>query len=253
MKTNFHTHTNFSDGENSPEEMVLSAIERGFTALGISDHAFSPYWDIELKFERLPEYLTEINRLKEKYCGKIAIFAGLEIDSLSPFRREGPDYVIGSVHDIWLDDNTRVCVDYEASFVPGMPLEKFARAYYAAMIDMVRTRDIDIVGHFDLLTGYPLFDTGEAWYRETALEAVEAVAKSGKVVEVNTGGMARGYKTIPYPEPWLLREFAKRGVSVTLSSDSHSVSTLDFGFEEADKLISGTGLTYAGISDIIRL
>ena len=39
IKENFHTHTTFCDGSHSAEEMVLSAIEKGFTALGFSGHS----------------------------------------------------------------------------------------------------------------------------------------------------------------------------------------------------------------------
>ena len=43
MLTNFHTHTVFCDGKNTPEEMVLSAIEKGFTALGFSGHGLTSF------------------------------------------------------------------------------------------------------------------------------------------------------------------------------------------------------------------
>ncbi len=38
MIANFHTHTVFCDGRNTPEEVVLSAIEKGFSAIGFSGH-----------------------------------------------------------------------------------------------------------------------------------------------------------------------------------------------------------------------
>ena len=39
IKTSFHTHTTFCDGKNTPEEMVVAAIEKGFVALGFSTHS----------------------------------------------------------------------------------------------------------------------------------------------------------------------------------------------------------------------
>ena len=33
-KANFHTHSKFCDGKNTAEEMVLAAIDKGFTVLG---------------------------------------------------------------------------------------------------------------------------------------------------------------------------------------------------------------------------
>ena len=34
-----HMHTVFSDGKNTPEEMVQEAIRRGLDTVGISDHS----------------------------------------------------------------------------------------------------------------------------------------------------------------------------------------------------------------------
>ena len=42
MKTNFHTHTKWCDGKNTPEEMIASAIEKGFDRLGFSSHVSLP-------------------------------------------------------------------------------------------------------------------------------------------------------------------------------------------------------------------
>ena len=38
IKTNYHTHSTFCDGKNTPEEMVLKAIEDNFDILGFSSH-----------------------------------------------------------------------------------------------------------------------------------------------------------------------------------------------------------------------
>ena len=43
MLANFHTHTTFSDGKNTPEEVVISALEQGLCTIGFSDHAYTPY------------------------------------------------------------------------------------------------------------------------------------------------------------------------------------------------------------------
>lgn len=36
---NFHTHTTYCDGKNTAEEMILAAVNQGFTALGFSGHS----------------------------------------------------------------------------------------------------------------------------------------------------------------------------------------------------------------------
>ncbi|MDP4119064.1 MAG: PHP domain-containing protein, partial [Bacillota bacterium] len=40
MKTNFHTHTVFCDGNDTVEELVRAAEEKGFDALGFSGHSY---------------------------------------------------------------------------------------------------------------------------------------------------------------------------------------------------------------------
>ena len=39
IKCNYHTHTKYCDGKNTPDEMVQRAIELGFTHLGFSEHS----------------------------------------------------------------------------------------------------------------------------------------------------------------------------------------------------------------------
>ena len=38
QNSTFHTHTIFSDGENTVEEMIFCAKNLGFETIGISDH-----------------------------------------------------------------------------------------------------------------------------------------------------------------------------------------------------------------------
>ena len=39
--TNYHTHTTYCDGKDTPEEMVLAAIGYGMHALGFSTHSYT--------------------------------------------------------------------------------------------------------------------------------------------------------------------------------------------------------------------
>ena len=42
MKTNYHTHTTWCDGKDTPEAVVVAAIDKGFDAIGFSSHAMLP-------------------------------------------------------------------------------------------------------------------------------------------------------------------------------------------------------------------
>ena len=77
-----HTHSYYSDGKASPEEMVLAAIEKGLAEIGISDHSYT-FFDESycVKKDKIAAYKKEIAALKEKYKGKISVLCGVEQDA----------------------------------------------------------------------------------------------------------------------------------------------------------------------------
>ena len=59
-----HMHTVFSDGKNTPEEMVEEAIRRGLDTVGISDHRH--LGPCGMRTESSVEYRWEMARLREQ-------------------------------------------------------------------------------------------------------------------------------------------------------------------------------------------
>lgn len=108
---NLHTHTVFSDGKNTPEEMVLGAVRAGCTSLGFSEHSpLAPFYDPDryaMEAADLPAYRSEILRLREKYAGQLEVYLGLEQDYDSPAPGPDFDYLIGSVHSVVADGAIR--------------------------------------------------------------------------------------------------------------------------------------------------
>ena len=100
---------------------------------------------------------------------------------------------------------------------------------------MVRRFDFDVVGHPDLCrkfnTKHPYFDEGAEWYREELALTADAIAASGKIVEVNTGAISRGWMEDAYPSAPFRALLRERGVRFILSSDSHAADTLDCAFD----------------------
>ena len=92
-----HTHTFFSDGANSPEEMIDAALEKGLTCIGFSDHSHVDWDECGMTEENTEAYRREIARLKRSRGAEIEIRCGLERDYYSDDDREYDD-VIGSVH-----------------------------------------------------------------------------------------------------------------------------------------------------------
>ena len=96
-RIDLHTHTYFCDGENSPEDMVKSAIEKGLDEIGILAHSFvseDPIGSLDPSKEA--EFITEVERVKEKYKSEIKVLVGVEMDMFSSVDTSNYDYVIGS-------------------------------------------------------------------------------------------------------------------------------------------------------------
>ena len=219
------THTRYGDGVNCPEEMVLGAIRSGCTSLGFSEHSPLPRhldpdgWSMA---ERdVDRYRAEVLALRSKYVGTLSLYLGLEQDMDSP-AVEGPwDYRIGSVHSVWAEgrclsvDNTAAALQAAISrHFGGDPLA-LAEAYYQRLSQVAAVTGCEIVGHFDLVTkfneGGALFDESCPRYRDAALGALDTLSGRGLLFEINTGAMSRGYRTAPYPAPFLLRELCAVG------------------------------------------
>lgn len=234
MKVNFHTHSTFCDGRDTPEAMVCSAIEKGFDVLGFSSHS-------EMLRDP-PAYVAAIRALAAKYRGRIRIFCGIEADWPCPLDLAPYDYVIGSVHFLPGPSGTRLAIDHSPERLAGIVRDHFGgdgaalvRAYFAAERDMLAHGRFDIVGHPDLVRKFnakrPFFDEGAAWYRAELEKTADAIAASGKVVEVNTGAISRGWLDDAYPSPAFRELLRARGVRFVLSADAHAADALDCAFD----------------------
>ena len=250
MKSNIHTHSTFCDGKNTPEEIVISAISKGFVSIGFSGHGYTDF-DLRYCVRDVTGYQNEVKKLKEKYKGKIEIYLGIEEDAYAIANRVDYDYIIGSSHyyevngEYYAIDSSpnhfRKCLE-----VFNYDIERMAEDYYGKFCRYINERKPDVVGHFDLITkfdemGESLFLKNEN-YNKIVEKYIKTVADSGCVFEVNTGAISRGYRSAPYPAENLLRILREHNTPLTLSSDSHSADTLDFGFDEAKELLRDVGI-----------
>ena len=135
--------------------------------------------------------------------------------------------MIGSVHYILKDgvyltvDWTREQQEEDVKIYYGGDFYAYAEDYYKIVADIYRKTKCDIVGHFDLITKFnqddALFDTKDERYRNAALAAVRALLKTPDAFEINTGAIARGLRTEPYPAKFILDEIYREGGEVLLT------------------------------------
>ena len=87
---------------------------------------------------------------------------------------------------------------------------------------------------FDEQRGF--FNPDSPAYRAAAKKALKTLVDAGKIFEINTGAISRGFRTTPYPSAELLKSICSFGGRVTITSDAHSASGLDgmrFGVDQA--------------------
>lgn len=264
--TNYHTHCHFCDGKAEPETYVQSALQHGLLALGFSSHAplpFPTHWTMDPA--KLDDYLTTIRALQKKYADKLPIFLGLEIDYIpgiiSPgdarFKALGLDYTIGGVHFFGtpLDDGHYPTVDgTEADFLKGLNgifrgnVRLAVETYYQHVKQMIQNSPPDVVAHLDLVKKNnkqsKYFSEDEAWYRTAVYETLDVIANSTVIVEVNTGGLARGRADSLYPSTWILERICELNIPITLSSDVHLPELITGLFSETATLLLDIGFSH---------
>ena len=250
IRANYHTHTVFCDGRDTPEELVRTALDKKFTHLGFSGHM-----DPDIHME-LDAYVKEIQRLQRLYGKEIDILLGIELDNLyDPSCAGEAEYVIGSTHFLDVDslepmsvDNTeeifaRLCHEfYEDDYY------RLAKAYYDLEARVFDRLHCTFVGHFDLVTRFndtmQVLDETDRRYRMPALEAMEYLVSEDVPFEINCGAVNRGRKKELYPNRHLLKSLAEMGGRILISSDAHQKELLDGGFETAVETAVSCGFTH---------
>ena len=252
IKANYHTHSTWCDGKDSPRKVIQAAIAKGFETIGFSSHAMLPQDDVDwvLTSGKAPRYANEIRTLAAEYKDRIRVLCGVEADyvpggaqpSQTAYGVIVPDYIIGSIHFIKATDGAVFAIDDKPDVLAdgirnhfGGSSQMFVETYYATLRDMVANFDFDIVGHPDLVRKFnvkhPYFDERSDWYRAELVKTADAIAASGKLVEVNTGAIARGWLNDAYPSLAFRDLLRARGVKFVLSSDAHTADGIDCAFD----------------------
>ena len=249
---NLHTHTTYDDGRDTPEEMIETAKEKGFSSLGFSVHShmhFAPERGVSL--ERCEQYKSHIRRLKEENGSAFPVYCGIELEVLSKIDFSGYDYIIASTHYMAIGDEI-VGFDRSAEEVKrvidryfGGDGMAYARRYYEGVASIPTFGSFDILGHYDLVTKHAekesFFDADSPVYRRYALETLDALKGKIPFFEVNTGAIARGYRTTPYPDPIILKEMKRMGFGAMISSDCHDRRFVDCAYDDARALLLEAG------------
>ena len=202
IKGDLHTHTTFSDGTNSINEMIKAAIVRGYSYIGISDHLGHLAVANSVTKDEFANYLNAVSEAKEKYKDQIKVYAGGEVNIKPSGKLDFPkhllkklDYVIASVHSSFYQD------------------EKTATE---RMIKAIENPLTTIIGH---PTGRLLGEREGVKFNPD--KVFQAAAEHGVVMEINSHPARLDLS-------YSLAKLAKSyGVKLVINTDAHSVDDLD--------------------------
>lgn len=243
-----HNHSDWSDGHNTMEEMCIAARDAGIRCFGLSDHWVKPpkpgmdseAWS--MKLDRLPDYVEALAEIRGRLqTDAFRILTGLEVDffyenydevvkTLSEYKL---DYLIGSVHysDVFP-------IDHDASDWDGLSqkeIDEIWHIYWDKLLGTAKADAFQIIGHLDLPKKFAFMPSYD--YTEEACKVLDAIAASGKAMEVNTAGWFKACKEA-YPSNALLLEARRRQIPILVSADAHYTEHVTRNFDEAWKLVN---------------
>jgi histidinol-phosphatase (PHP family) len=248
VPADYHTHTPLcKHATGEPEEYIAAARSAGLTEYGISDHAPArpePFDDWRMLESDLPAYFEWIERARAA-AAPLPVRAGMECDWLTGCEswieelagRYPWDYLIGSVHYLgaWDFDNPKWLGRWKEENV-----DEVWTHYWKTYAEMARSGLFDIMGHPDLVKKFSHRPAGDlARFYEPA---IEAIAESGCVIELNTAGWHKPCEEA-YPHPRFLEIANQAGIPLVISSDAHAPNEVARDFAKAIGWAKSAGYT----------
>jgi histidinol-phosphatase (PHP family) len=245
----YHMHTplcHHAVGE--PTEYAAAALRLGLQEIGFSDHspmARDDFDDWRMLDSQLDEYVSKVRHAQKAYP-QLVIKLALEVDYLPGQEdwirqlasRHSWDYFIGSVHYVsesWDLDNPKKLSQWRERDPDDVWTAYFQRLTQAAASGL-----FEIIGHADLAKKFCFYPKKDC----TALfrTFLDAAAKTGTAIELNTAGLRKECKEI-YPSRRILELAREHGVQITFGSDAHAPGEVGMNFAEALELARSVGYT----------
>ncbi len=226
LRGDLHCHTDYSDGQNTLEEMARAALKMGYEYIGISDHTRLLRIARGLSEEQFAKRNREIDKLNillQKEEGGLKILKGCEaniaidgsIDLPDSFLAQ-LDYVIAGVHSNFKAEGGKMT---------------------AAVIRAMENPNVDIISH---PTGRKLQE--RAGYRIDMEKIFAAAKRTGTILEINSQPARLDLDCDN------IRRVKDYGVKMIINTDAHHADHLryaEFGIAQARR-------GWAKASDIIN-
>ncbi|GAW93065.1 histidinol-phosphatase [Calderihabitans maritimus] len=265
MLVDYHIHPDFSyDAEGTVEEYCAKAVEMGFEEI-----CFTPHYEsdpcrqeidgfarvegklVPITSDWLTPYFDAVRRAAHRFKDHLKVKVGLEVDHIP--ERESDlrqviesypfDFVLGAVHSL---DHIAISSRNECfTYFERKEVWELWDDYFDILRDLVESGLYDAVAHLDVykrhgLRYYPAEEICAV--PPQAEKLLEAIARRGMVIEVNTSGFRQGIDQ-SFPSIDLIKLAADKGVKLfTLGSDAHRLKELGQGIRRGKEIIHKLGL-----------
>ena len=198
LRGDLHTHSTYTDGRSSIEEMAHAARAAGLEYFAVTDHSRRLAMAHGLDPKRLRAQWREIEKVQSHVEG-VTLLRGIEVDILDDGSLDLPDDVLAEL------DWVVASVHYKFDQAPKDMTRRLVRA--------IKNRNVDVIGH---PSGRLLGQRDPSAF--DLAEVLEAARSEGCALEVNS-----------QPDRLDLTDTAclaakHAGVKLVISSDSHHTS-----------------------------
>ena len=196
IRGDLHSHSDWSDGRATIEEMAAAAAARGYAYLGVTDHSHSLAMVGGLDAERAKRQWEVIDRLNDRGDLGVRLLKGVELEILTDGR---------------LDFDDELLADFDvvvASIHSGF--RQTPREVTDRLLAAIENDNVDIIGH----------PTGRRIGRRPPLvfdtdRVFERAAKTGTPMEINGSGERLDLNDA------MARQARAAGCRFVISSDAH--------------------------------
>lgn len=197
IKGIIHSHSKWSDGSHSLEEMAKAAKEQGLEYLVISDHSKSAFYASGLEIERVLAQHEQIDELNQQ-LGSFRIYKSIESDILNDGSLDYPDEVLASFDLIIASIHSNL----------KMPQDKAMMR----LITAIENPYTSILGH---MTGRLLLSRNG--YPVDHEKIIDACAANDVVIELNAHP-----RRLDIDWRWIGKALDK-GVLISINPDAHAI------------------------------
>ncbi|MBK8301561.1 MAG: PHP domain-containing protein [Chitinophagaceae bacterium] len=214
IRSIIHSHSNWSDGSNTIEEMANECIKRGLEYLVISDHSQTAFYANGLKEDRIREQHRQIDALNEQLALRTSspkgesggqafkIFKSIESDILNDGSLDYPEAVLKTFDLVIASVHSNLKMNEEKAM--------------ARLIKAIENPYTTILGH---MTGRLLLSRNG--YPADHKKIIEACAANNVVIELNAHPRRLDID-------WKYIDFAiEKGVLLSIDPDAHALSGFD--------------------------